>query len=166
MVSELYSSANISCLTGTYLVLLSLVFAQKSSQQSVFSHESLVLSSLAFSTSSPLQFLSHLMQLWMITHAVCSLFTLVNGLMLSYIGVSATWVWVAECPLVGGDSGDSPLMRGLSRGSCWGRGATDSSVLPWFSWSTWKDSSALIETRHWIDMLRIDPTSTLILLIH
>lgn len=63
----------------------------------------------------------------------------------SYIGVSATCVCVAECPLVGGDSGDSPLMMVLSEGSCWGRGATDSNVLPWFSWSTWKDSSALMD---------------------
>lgn len=89
------------------------------------------------------------MLLCMITHGICWLM-LVMGLMLtraSYIGVSTTCVWVAECPLVGGKSGDSPLMMGLSKGSCWGRGATDSSVLPWLSWSTWKESSALMETR-------------------
>ncbi len=165
VVSELYSSANISGSTGTELVLLSLVFAQKSSQQSVFSHVA-----RTFITG----FLNIISVPVLITPAAvvndnsCCLFTLHVG----------QWIDVVlhrsighlslggECPLVGGDSGDSPLMRGLSRGSCWGRGATDSSVLPWFSWSTWKESSALIETRHWIDMLSIDPTSTLILLIN
>lgn len=89
------------------------------------------------------------MLLCMIAHDVCWLL-LIIGLMLtraSYIRVSATCDWVAECPLVGGESGDSPLMMGLSRGSCWGRGATDSSVLPWLSWSTWKESSALMKIR-------------------
>lgn len=63
-----------------------------------------------------------------------------------HISVSATGVWVAECPLVVGarlvpfSGGDSPLTVGLSRGS-WGRGATDTRVLAWFSSSTWKDSA-------------------------
>lgn len=89
------------------------------------------------------------MLLCMITHGICWLMSVMGSMLTraSYIGVSTTCVWVAECPLVGGESGDSPLMMGLSKGSCWGRGATDSSVLPWLSWSTWKESSALMETR-------------------
>lgn len=69
----------------------------------------------------------------------------VRGVMI-HISVSATGVWVAECPLVVGaglvpfSGGDSPLTVGLSRGS-WGRGATDTRVLAWFSSSTWKDSA-------------------------
>lgn len=61
-----------------------------------------------------------------------------------HISVSPTWFWVAECPLVVGaglvpfSGGDSPVC--LSRGS-WGRGATDTRVLAWFSSSTWKDSA-------------------------
>lgn len=59
-----------------------------------------------------------------------------------HISVSATGVWQAECPLVVGEAlvpfsgGDSPLVMGLSTGS-WGRGATDTRVLAWFSSSTW-----------------------------
>lgn len=51
-----------------------------------------------------------------------------------HISVSATGVWLAECPLVVGaglvpfSGGDSPLAAGLSVGS-WGRGATDTRVL-------------------------------------
>lgn len=59
-----------------------------------------------------------------------------------HISVSATGVWLAECPFVVGEAlvpfsgGDSPLVVGLSTGS-WGRGATDTRVLAWFSSSTW-----------------------------
>lgn len=64
---------------------------------------------------------------------------------LIHISVSATGVW--ECPLVVGawlvplSGGDSPLGVGLSMASCWGKGATDTRVLAWFSSSTWKDSA-------------------------
>lgn len=60
---------------------------------------------------------------------------------LFHISVSA--VLVVEWPLVGGAgsvftaSGDSPLTLGFSVVSGGGlRGATDTRVLPWFSWST------------------------------
>lgn len=69
-----------------------------------------------------------------------------GGAVTAYISVSATGVWVAECPLVAGaalvpfSGGVSPMAVGLSWGS-WGKGATDTSVLAWFSSSTWKDSA-------------------------
>ena len=60
---------------------------------------------------------------------------------LFHISVSA--VLVVEWPLVGGvrsvltASGDSPFTLGFSGVSGGGlRGATDTRVLPWFSWST------------------------------
>lgn len=59
-----------------------------------------------------------------------------------YISESATGVWEAEWPLVGGESKDSPLVVGFSTGSCGGSGATDNRVLPWFCSSTWNNSSA------------------------
>lgn len=63
-----------------------------------------------------------------------------------HISVSATGVTLSEWPLVmelGSvpfSGGDSLLTVGLSRGS-WGRGATDTNVLAWFSSSTWNDSA-------------------------
>lgn len=68
-----------------------------------------------------------------------------EGVMI-HISVSATGIWVWDCPLVVGaglvpfSGGDSPLTVGLSMGS-WGSGATDTRVLAWFSSSTWKDSA-------------------------
>lgn len=68
-----------------------------------------------------------------------------RGVMI-HISVSATGIWVWDCPLVVGaglvpfSGGDSPLTVGLSVGS-WGSGATDTRVLAWFSSSTWKDSA-------------------------
>lgn len=66
-----------------------------------------------------------------------------------HISVSATEVWVAGWPLLGGGwlSGNSPLLVGFTRGSCDCRGATDTRVLAWFSSSTWKPSSACRHNR-------------------
>lgn len=72
-----------------------------------------------------------------------------SGVFTIHISVSATGAWLAECPLVVGagvgpvpfSGGDSPLTVGLSRGS-WGRGATDTRVLAWFSSSTWISACA------------------------
>lgn len=87
-----------------------------------------------------------------------------------HISVSATGVWLAECPLVVGaglvpfSGGDSPLAAGLSVGS-WGRGATDTRVLAWFSSSTWKDSAYEKCTDN-TDINAHTPTSFILLFWH
>lgn len=82
---------------------------------------------------------------WMLVSRRVDTGTGEGGVMI-HISVSATGIWVWDCPLVVGlelvpfSGWDSPLTMGLSTGS-WGSGATDTRVLAWFSSSTWKDSA-------------------------